>query len=476
VHALPCCCSLLLHNGSGRAEINFSTLLHAPHSHNKANFYCEALRSAIIAVAGTRSTCTGSLTPCPPCLVPDPPAMAESPVFNVGSRVSLVWPMESGRVTGKIVSVKQKKVRRKRAHPSKFQYLLQWDDGTPPRWSRLLHLNPQLLPQEPESLGAATKAVHLPLSPLPWDCDDGDHCETPALAYAHIAPILALVASSLGTSSNLKLYDPYFCAGSTSTHLRALGFPDVYNRPVDFYAAQSSTPPDIPPFDLLVSNPPFSKDHPRRCMSYALNSGRPFLLLLPNYEACSTWLSELLTSCNQQLLYLAPHKRYVCRSPPSLRCGSNKALKYVAPFPLLWFIGLPDPLLRSQVLSAWQAASSSSPTPPSSLSWPSPSDVALVSDCSQLPPSSRPRGAKDAPDAVFKAAFNDFCRLQQLGKVCAEFAFTRHCNCGATSPFVHEPPPHARLLADFLRANTALQPPQTWKAMRPDVAAQNVLT
>ena len=297
-------------------------------------------------------------------LSPTPPAMAESPVFNVGSRVSLVWPMESGRVTGKIVSLKHKKICRKRAHPSKFQYLLQWDDGTPPRWSRLLHLNPQLLPQEPESLGAATKAVHLPLSPLPWDCDDGDHCETPALAYAHIAPILALVASSLGTSSNLKLYDPYYCAGSASTHLRALGFPDVYNRPVDFYAAQSSTPPDIPPFDLLVSNPPFSKDHPRRCMSYALNSGRPFLLLLPNYEACSTWLSELLKSCNQQLLYLAPHKRYVCRSPPSLRCGSNKALKYVAPFPLLWFIGLPDPLLRSQVLSAWQAASSSSPPPP----------------------------------------------------------------------------------------------------------------
>ena len=58
--------------------------------------------------------------------------MAESPVFNIGSRLSLVWPMESGRVTGKIVSVKPKKIRRKRAHPSKFQYLLQWDDGTPP--------------------------------------------------------------------------------------------------------------------------------------------------------------------------------------------------------------------------------------------------------------------------------------------------------------------------------------------------------
>ena len=401
--------------------------------------------------------------------------MAQSPAFTVGSRVSLLWPMESARVAAQIVSLKQKRIRRKRAHPSNFQYLLQWDDGSPPRWSRLLHLSPQLLSHERESFDAAAQSDHAHMSPLPWDCDDGDHCETPALAYAHIAPILTLVASSLGTSNNLKLYDPYYCAGTASTHLRAIGFPHVYNRPVDFYAAQSSTPPHVPPFDVLVSNPPFSKDHPRRCMSFALNSGRPFFLLLPNYEACSTWLSQLLQSCGQQLLYLAPHKRYVCRSPPSLRCGSNKALKYVAPFPLLWFISLPDPLLRSQVLSSWHA-SSSSPSSSSSLTWPPASDIALVSDWMHLPSSSRPRGAKDSPDAVFKAAFNDFCRLQQLGKVCAEFAFTRHCNCVATSPFVHEPPPHARILADFLRANAALQPPQPWRAMRPDVAAHISLT
>jgi hypothetical protein len=402
--------------------------------------------------------------------------MTDSPAFSVGNRVSVTWPMESERVVAQIVSIKARRARRKRTVSSKFQYLLQWDDGTPPRWSRLLHLNPQLLSQN----SAAEDAAHSlqPLAQLPWNCDDGDHCETPALAYAHIAPILALISASLGINANVKLYDPYYCAGSVTGHLCALGYPDVYNRPVDFYVAQSSIPPGIPPFDVLVSNPPFSKDHPRRSMSFALASARPFLLLLPNFEACSTWLSELL-SCQQKqetLLYLAPHKRYVCRSPSSLRCGSNKALKYVAPFPLLWFIGLPDPLLRSQVLSAWSASSSETPAPASTPAWPSPSDdVALVADWKDLPAASRPRGAKDAPDAVFKASFNDFCKVQSLGKVCAQFAFTRQCSCSSNSPFVHEPPPPARLLADFLRAHTTLQPPSSWSSFRPELAAQIIL-
>jgi hypothetical protein len=403
--------------------------------------------------------------------------MADSPAFSVGNHVSLTWPLEKERLTAKIVSLRSKHIRRKRSISSKFLYLLQWDDGSPPRWSRLLHLQPQLLAQNP-ALSEDTTSALPPLSGLlPWECDDADHCETPALAYAHIAPILSLISAYMGTSAaGLKLYDPYYCAGSAANHLRALGFPDVYNRPVDFYAAQSSIPPRIPPYDVLVSNPPFSKEHPRSSMSFALSSGRPFLLLLPNFEACSSWLSELLSSHNQTLLYMAPHKRYVCRSPPSLRFGSNKALKYVAPFPLLWFVGLPDPQLRAQILSSWHTSSSvSAPPSVSSPAWPSPSDVALVSDWQDLPAASRPRGAKDSPDAMFKASFNDFCRLKVLGKVCAQFAFTRQCSCSSTSPFVHEPPPPAHLLAHFLRANAALQLPALWSPLRPEVAAQILL-
>jgi hypothetical protein len=379
-----------------------------------------------------------------------------------------MWPKENDRLNAQIVSAITKRIRRKRSVPSKFKYLLQFDDGSPPCWSRLLHLSPALLAPPPSSNFSAAFSPQ-PASQFSWCCDDADHCETPAIAYVHIAPILALISSSLGTGARIKLYDPYYCAGSSASHLRDAGFPDVYHQPVDFYAAQSAQPPLIPPFDALVTNPPFSDDHPRRCVSFALSCARPFLILLPNFEACSAWLSELLASAGQSLLYMAPHKRYACRSPPSLRCGSNKSLKYVAPFPLLWFIGIPDPFLRSQVLCSWLASSARSPCA-ASPAWPASTEVSLVSDWRELPAASRPRGSKDAPDALFKAAFNQYCRQHQLGKVCAEFAFTRKCCCSTTSPFIHEPLLPARCLGDFLRANATMPLPETWSQLRPDVA------
>lgn len=63
-----------------------------------------------------------------------------------------------------------------------------------------------------------------------------DHCETSELAYAHIAPLLAALASELGKApEELVIYDPYFCQGSTVRRLASLGFPGVYNKNEDFY-------------------------------------------------------------------------------------------------------------------------------------------------------------------------------------------------------------------------------------------------
>ena len=421
------------------------------------------------------------------------------PAYVVGNRLQVRWPLSKGLSSCTIVSINRKEIRRKRTLPSKFRYLLQWDDGSPPRWSRLLHLETQLLEDgygvsssssSSSSIGAhssSSSSLSSPLHRHPWSCASSDHAETPALAYSHLVPILRLLSSSLGTTLPLKIYDPFYCAGSTPKLLSDLGFPDVINLPVDFYKSLSSTPPDIPPFDVLISNPPFSEDHPRRSVNFALASGRPFFLLLPNFEACSSWLDEELRSSTTttRLLFLAPHKRYVCRSPPSLRAGGNKSLKYVAPFPLLWIIGVPDAKLRARILAEWrdvvrddeaadkksceeardeeEPSSSSS----SSISWACPSIISLEEDWRLLPPSSRPRGSKDAPSALFKSAFNDHCRTTALGQVCASFAFTSECGCDKNkTPFVHEPILDAEILADFLRDNQELRPPEEWKPMR----------
>ena len=309
-----------------------------------------------------------------------------------------------------------------------------------------------------------------------WACDSGDHSETPFLAYSDLSPILRILSppsssSSSSSVSPLRIYDPYYCAGSVVSHLQSLGFPHVYNRPIDFYSSFATTPPTTPPFDFLVTNPPFSSDHPRRAFRFAILSGRPFALLLPNYETRSEWITEEMEIHNvkglrdeRDLILLAPHKRYVCRSPADLRpipstassSGSkgikkdkNKARKYVAPFPLVWIIGVPDKRDRVRILSEWQSSSSFFSTSSSPSSTPPPyftsshiSTLSLVQHWSDLPPSSSPRVSKTDPLSVLKKKFNDFCKERGVGKLCAQFAITGNCDCvdrKATPPAASAP-------------------------------------
>ena len=136
------------------------------------------------------------------------------PAFRVGVLVSVEWPDDATKATAQVVSVRKKQPKRKRTHRSSFQYLLQWSDGSASRWTRLLHLCPQVVSAFPSRASAAPAAVHT------WECDSGDHAETPALAYAHVAPLLSIIAAEAGIERNeMRLYDPYYCAGSAVRHL-----------------------------------------------------------------------------------------------------------------------------------------------------------------------------------------------------------------------------------------------------------------
>ena len=47
-----------------------------------------------------------------------------------------------------------------------------------------------------------------------FEADAKDHCETSPVAYGHIVPVLNRLASALGKPpAELKIYDPYYCAG-----------------------------------------------------------------------------------------------------------------------------------------------------------------------------------------------------------------------------------------------------------------------
>jgi hypothetical protein len=64
-------------------------------------------------------------------------------------------------------------------------------------------------------------------------------------------------------------------------HLSRLGFLTVHNRNEDCYAAWAAG--QVPPFDVLVTNPPFSADHMERIHRFAVRSGKPWFLLVPAY-------------------------------------------------------------------------------------------------------------------------------------------------------------------------------------------------
>lgn len=97
----------------------------------------------------------------------------------------------------------------------------------------------------------------------PFDPNPADHCETSKESYADIAPLLRLLQEKLVAKreGELRIYDPYFCAGTMKQHLGALGFHKVYNENEDFY--QTIADGKVPEHDVLITNPPLRRGtHP----------------------------------------------------------------------------------------------------------------------------------------------------------------------------------------------------------------------
>jgi len=182
--------------------------------------------------------------------------------------------------------------------------------------------------------------------PLAFEADELDHCETAPEAYSHVAPLLADLASCLSvTISSLRIYDPFFCNGAVTRHLAELGFESVYNKNEDFYAAIESG--RIPAFDVLLTNPPYSSDHPERLLDFCVNCGRPWLILCPNWVYERPFFSQFFqrgmreiqggkkgrgearVGSQENIFFVVPRKRYYYWTPrgrrSDLASGSSKA-------------------------------------------------------------------------------------------------------------------------------------------------------
>ena len=154
-----------------------------------------------------------------------------------------------------------------------------------------------------------------------------DHFETSLQAYSDILIPLDSLCKKLGkTRENLNIYDPYFCTGMTNSKLRSLGFNNVYNKNIDCYKEWEEK--SYPPFDVVITNPPYSEDHKIRSLKWCLESGACFFWLVPNYTILKKWYKET-TASTKGLFYAVPTATYTYDHPEGTGHLS-------APFSSIW--------------------------------------------------------------------------------------------------------------------------------------------
>lgn len=139
---------------------------------------------------------------------------------------------------------------------------------------------------------------------------------------------------------------------------------DIASRKEDFYEVQRLQ--QIPSYDVLITNPPYSDDHISRLMTFALNCNKPYFLLMPNFVYTKVrfllkiiWFYYLLALQDyyvtipspKQPFYIVPSKRLQYTTPKVLLCSLQeqskfhilqgrrqlKSSKYTSPFPSFWY-------------------------------------------------------------------------------------------------------------------------------------------
>mmetsp|Transcript_20722 Transcript_20722/g.26749 ORF Transcript_20722/g.26749 Transcript_20722/m.26749 type:complete len:361 (-) Transcript_20722:29-1111(-) len=173
-----------------------------------------------------------------------------------------------------------------------------------------------------------------PEFPYPTEADD--HCESPKEAYVHIQPLLHSLRKT--DQSPFLIYDPYYCDGAVRNNFEELGFPQVYNKKEDCYHVWSGK--DLPKFDIMVTNPPYSGDHMEKLMRFITSpvfGDRPWFLLLPNWVHKKDFF--LAAVQNITPFYLVPRKRYVYLPPKGFREAKKSDIhKKSSPFISMWYI------------------------------------------------------------------------------------------------------------------------------------------
>ncbi|KAL3768183.1 hypothetical protein ACHAW5_007917 [Stephanodiscus triporus] len=200
---------------------------------------------------------------------------------------------------------------------------------------------------------------------FPYPTNPDDHCETPLQSYKDILPLLnELCKSDVGGTHSMKIYDPYYCAGSVVNHLSSLGFGSVYNKKEDCYAIWKSK--SEPHYDVLLTNPPYSEDHLERLMNHVASPSfdKPWLLLMPQWVHKKDFYVNATSNNNAKPcnpFYIVPKKRYVYLPPAHFREKKDSDVhKKSSPFVSMWYCWGGSDKRNEELMNAFRKSTVSS--------------------------------------------------------------------------------------------------------------------
>ena len=186
-----------------------------------------------------------------------------------------------------------------------------------------------------------------------------DDRETPMRALRDVAALLRALAAEKGEdSSPFRIYDPYYCRGGIRTRLLPL-LPTtftIYNAPEDFYRVKREG--RCPDHGVVLTNPPYSRDHVRRAIEYYVSRKAPWIMLLPHNTILRNWFPGVIARDLSPPLFLCPHQRYAFLRKDVAKNGEtvigSESQKHV-PFVTVWFIGGLSAFTRMTLLSTWES-------------------------------------------------------------------------------------------------------------------------
>ena len=98
------------------------------------------------------------------------------------------------------------------------------------------------------------------------------------------------------------IWEAFYGDGESGNDLKSLGF-NVIHEPIDFFDDET-----LPEYDIVCSNPPFSKS--KIVVQRLKELGKPFIIIMPSPKICTSYFRETFKDEKENpLQIIIPRKR-----------------------------------------------------------------------------------------------------------------------------------------------------------------------